>query len=91
MRKRKDAVGMSWLVGQMWYVVEHQSNDVVVDDLSIAGRRSNRGNGNQGYTDALTFSQDSLFFLLDSVPREFGLDRSWCTPIFRQCLPTGDP
>ena len=74
LRKGKDVGGIIWLVDMIWYVVQHKSKPPDSEDLSIQELKGKQANGNRGYADMLLFKRDCLPYLLDSLPRELGLD-----------------
>ena len=79
MRKGKDVIGIIWLVDMIWYVVQHKSKPPDSEDLSTQGLKGRTANGNRGNADVLLFKRDCLPYLLDSLPRELGLDPVWFT------------
>ena len=83
LRKGKDVGGIIWLVDMIWYVVQHKSKPPDSEDLSIQGLKGKTANGNRGYADVLLFKRDCLPYLLDSLPRELGLDPVWFTSVAR--------
>ena len=66
-----------------YYVVQHKSKPPDSEDLSIQGLKGKTANGNRGYADVLLFKRDCLPYLLDSLPRELGLDPVWFTSVAR--------
>jgi hypothetical protein len=66
-----------------YYVVQHKSKPLDSEDLSIQGLKGKTANGNRGYADVLLFKRDCLPYLLDSLPRELGLDPVWFTSVAR--------
>jgi len=83
MRKGKDNSGIIWLVDSIWYVVVHMGKQSDSDDFSLTGLRGKASSGNRGYADALMFKKDSIPYLLDTLPRELGLDVNWCANVAR--------
>ena len=79
LRKGKDVS----LAGGHDNVVQHKSKPPDSEDLSIQGLKGKTSNGNRGYADVLLFKRDCLPYLLDSLPRELGLDPVWFTSVAR--------
>ena len=86
MRKGKDQNGIVWLVDSIWYVVVHMGKQADSDDFSLTGLRGKAASGNRGYADVLMFKKDSIPYLLDTLPRELGLDVNWCANVARPKL-----
>jgi hypothetical protein len=88
LRKGKDTAGITWLVDMIWYVVQHKSKPPDSEDLSVHGLKGKKTNGNRDYADVLLFKRDCLSYLLDTLPRELGLDPSWFTSVARPKMDT---
>jgi hypothetical protein len=85
-RKGRDTTAITWLVDIIWYVVHHSGKTADSSDFTMNGLKGNAATGNRGYADVLIFKRDAIPYLLDTLPRELGLDVSWFTCVARPRL-----
>ena len=72
LRKGKYVGGIIWLVDMNGTPCNTNPNRLTLRTSPPRGSKANRG-----YADVLLFKRDYLPYLLDSLPRELGLDPVW--------------